>query len=198
MREETRPCPRPQRRSPSSPQPSDVPGGGLAGIVRHVAMPGCHVLHSGRGTAGGGQDVCGRPGAGSLPPWSWVGASFYPGNKGIPSSAESWEFAGDRLHKCCCKSCSREGLVRTLGCRPGLLLSLGVRGATPGAGRAPGARGRPASPPLRGRRGCRRLHAQLPDRPQVLLPVGRVGLHAGAPWPGHILLDKPFFAPNSM
>lgn len=146
MREETRPCPRPQRRSPSSPQPSDVPGGGLAGIVRHVAVPGCHVLPSGRGTAGGGQDVCGRPGAGSLPPWSWVGASFYPGNKGIPSSAESWEFAGDRLHKCCCKSCSREGLVRTLGCRPGLLLSLGVRGATPGAGRAPGARGRPASP----------------------------------------------------
>lgn len=138
---------------------------------------------------------------------------FYPGNKGIPSSAESWEFAGDSLHKCCCKSCSRDGLVRTATAAGGSERVPSIVGrlvsgwdAAPDApvsrGEGSHPRGResprrarpPGLPPLRGRRGCRRLHAQLPDRPQVLLPVGRVGLHAGAPWPGHFLLDKPFFS----
>lgn len=69
----------------------------------------------------------------------------------------------------------------------------GWREATQGQGEPPAREaGRPPLPP-RGRRGSRRLHAQLPYRLQVLLPVGRVRPARGFFLAGHMLLDQPFF-----
>lgn len=166
-------------------QPSGVPRGGLAGFARHVAVPGCRTLHSGRVNAGGGRTSAGGRAL----------ATCRPGHGRKHRLPRRQEFSllqrvGTLLVTLCSergsKSCSHEGCVRTAAAAVGPERAPASRGDLHVSGRlpprtAPVSRGggKPPQGPESPRRarlagGPGRPHSQLPGRPRAPLPVGRV------------------------